>query len=160
MSYEDLNARSAQVGDQMRKLGVVEGDRVVLYLDNRPAYLESMFAVFRIGATVVPCNRRATADEVAFVVDDCGARLLVTDTDGASITDVSPCVMNVDEWRDPGGTGSLTHGRSWTRRPRSLAWIFYTSGTTGKPKGAMLSHSVLNFVTVGWLADLMPLDEI
>ncbi len=159
MSYEDLNKRSAQVGDEMRERGVLARDRVVVYMDNRPAYIESMFAAFRIGATVVPCNRRATSDEVAFIVGDCDARLLVTDSEVGSIAATAPSVLHVEDLSGLAGTSSRDPWAIVDTSPEDLAWIFYTSGTTGKPKGAMLSHSVLSFVTVAWLADLMPLDE-
>jgi len=136
--------------------------RVAVFMDNRPEMLVSMFAAFRSGATLVPCNARLTADELGFVIGDAGAKMVITDeahavTARAAAGDAQVCVAPDDLDAiladDPGNVAPVDVG------PDHIAWLFYTSGTTGHPKGAMLSHGVLTFVTVSWLADLTPLDE-
>jgi long-chain acyl-CoA synthetase len=158
----------------MRRTGVAAGDRVVLLMDNRPEYLASMFAAFRIGAVIVPCNSRATVDELRFVLEDCGATLVVTDAAHAGVAAAATSaaassaaasfgvVVDVDSDVNPGDPPDAPGAEVPSvaeRAPEDVAWIFYTSGTTGTPKGAMLTHAILTFVTVGWVGDLMPLDE-
>lgn len=164
LTYEELDERVTLVAGALAMADVGLGDRVVLYMDNRPEVLEVMFASFRAGAVVVPCNSRSTADELAFIVDDCEATLVVADeahVDTARAgADGCPVVVTGDDYEsrlqgcrgtDPVPVADVD--------PDHIAWLFYTSGTTGKPKGAMLSHGVLNFVVVAWHADLLPLDE-
>jgi long-chain acyl-CoA synthetase len=121
-----------------------------------------MFAVFRSGATLVPCNARLTVDELRFLIDDSGALVVITDpthaaTARAAAGSARVCVAgeDLDAVLAEGGVGLPPAEVD----PADIAWLFYTSGTTGHPKGAMLSHGVLHFVTVSWLADLTPLDE-
>ncbi len=164
MTYRQLDEQSAAFGEWLASVAAVPGGRVVLFLDNRPELLVAMFGAFRAGATVVPCNSRLTADELSFLVDDCGATVVVTDEAHAAVarlalpaTAGTVCVAGAD--LDPILSLSPTSLDVVDVEPEATAWIFYTSGTTGRPKGAMLSHAVLNFVTVSWLADLTPLDE-
>ena len=162
IDYAELERRAATTDGWLRSVGAGRDTRVALFMDNRLEYLVAMFATWRSGATIVPCNARLTTDELAFLVGDAGATVVLTDdaheqtaraAAGASGNAATVGVVGVDrlEGSPPPDEADVD--------PSDVAWIFYTSGTTGHPKGAMLSHAVLHFVTVSWLADLTPLDE-
>jgi long-chain acyl-CoA synthetase len=156
MTYRALDRRVAGLDAWLRSMGAGRDTRVALFMDNRPEYLASMFAVWRSGATLVPCNARLTADELAFLVGDASAIVVLTDeahetTARAAAGAATTAVVGSELDGDVAAPAEVL--------PDDIAWLFYTSGTTGRPKGAMLSHAVLHFVTVSWLADLTPLDE-
>ena len=162
IDYAELERRVAAMDGWLRSVGAGRDTRVALFMDNRLEYLVAMFATWRSGATVVPCNARLTTDELAFLVGDAGATIVLTDdaheqtataAAGASGNAATVGVVGVDRLEGPPPPHEADVD------PSDVAWIFYTSGTTGHPKGAMLSHAVLHFVTVSWLADLTPLDE-
>jgi len=161
IDYAELDRRVATMDGWLRSVGAGRDTRVALFMDNRLEYLVAMFATWRSGATLVPCNSRLTADELAFLVDDAGATVVLTDdvhdqvakAATANANGATVGVVGVDRLEGPPPPHEVDV------EPDDVAWLFYTSGTTGHPKGAMLSHAVLHFVTVSWLADLTPLDE-
>jgi acyl-CoA synthetase (AMP-forming)/AMP-acid ligase II len=171
LTYAQLDARTNALAHGLQSSGVAEGDRVGVLMRNRPELLEAMFACFKAGFCLVPLNSRFTSDDVSFHVIDSGAVAVLTDSDGvdvvggAGLRDVAVVVAGGDDLPD----GMVGHEAMIDRGDRSsavvevdrddLAWLFYTSGTTGRPKGAMLTHGVLGFTTASWLADLTPIDE-
>ncbi len=124
ISYGDLWDRSSRVAGGLREEGVSRGDRAGLRLANGIDWVLAFFAIQMLGAVVVPVNTRFTEDEVAYVLEDSGASY--TFAPGSELPDGDP--VNAE-----------------TLAPDDLAAIFYTSGTTGFPKGAMTSHG--NFLT-------------
>ena len=120
LSYGDLWEAAARVAGGLRAAGVERGDRVAIRLANGTDWVLAFFGTQLAGAVAVPVNTRFTEDEVAYVVDDSGAKLSFTD--GTPLPDA-----------DAFATEDLG--------PSDLAAIFYTSGTTGFPKGAMTSHA-------------------
>jgi acyl-CoA synthetase (AMP-forming)/AMP-acid ligase II len=124
MTYGELWERSARVGGGLRAAGVGRGDRVAIRLGNGIDWALAFFGAQLLGAVVVPVNTRFTEEEVAYVVEDSGATY--TFAPDAPLPDGEP-VAGEDLGAD------------------DLAAIFYTSGTTGFPKGAMTSHG--NFLT-------------
>jgi long-chain acyl-CoA synthetase len=124
VTYGELWERSLRVAGGLRGLGVARGDRVALRLGNGIDWVLAFFGVQMLGGVVVPVNTRFTEDEVAYVVGDSGA--VFTFMAGAELPDGEPV--------EPEALGS-----------DEVAAIFYTSGTTGFPKGAMTSHG--NFTT-------------
>jgi long-chain acyl-CoA synthetase len=119
VSYGELWDRAARVGGGLRAAGVQRGDRVAIRLANGIDWVLAFFGAQLAGAVVVPVNTRFTEQEVAYVVEDSGAA--VTFAQGEQLPDGAPL-----EGED--------------LAPEDLAAIFYTSGTTGFPKGAMTSH--------------------
>src|SRR5581483_5474705 len=119
ISYGELWERAARVAGGLRERGVERGDRVALRLGNGIDWVLAFFGTQMLGGVVVPVNTRFTEDEVAYVVDDSGAKF--TFEDGADL----PAGQSVQAEK-------LSH--------EDLAAIFYTSGTTGFPKGAMTSR--------------------
>ncbi len=124
LSYGELWQRAARVAGGLRGAGVARGDRVAIRLGNGIDWVLAFFGAQLLGAVVVPVNTRFTEEEVAYVVSDSGASY--TFEPGAALPDGEPVAGE-----DLG--------------PDDLAAIFYTSGTTGFPKGAMTSHA--NFLT-------------
>jgi acyl-CoA synthetase (AMP-forming)/AMP-acid ligase II len=163
-TYGDFDRQSAAFAEWLSAAGGAGRPSVVLYLDNRPELLIAMFGGFRAGATVVPCNSRLTAQELRFIVEDGATRVIVTDPAHEAVARQAAEGMSAFVCVTGPQLDAIL-----VRQPVTLelaevdddqtAWVFYTSGTTGHPKGAMLSHAVLNYVTVSWLADLTPLDE-
>ncbi|MGD0453906.1 MAG: AMP-binding protein [Solirubrobacteraceae bacterium] len=124
VSYGELWQRAARVAGGLRQAGVQRGDRVALRLPNGIDWVLAFVGAQLLGAVVVPVNTRFTAEEVAYVVQDSGASY--TFEPDAALPDGEPFAID-------------------DLAPDDLAAIFYTSGTTGFPKGAMTSHA--NFLT-------------
>src|SRR5258708_5369374 len=150
-TYGELDREINRVAHGLRALGVNHGDRVA-YLDlNHPRFFVSLFATAKLGAIFVPLNFRLTAPELSFIINDAGVHTLVHDEMFApvvdEIRDELPCRNlvcptprdGVRPWSD------LTHDQRDSDLdtivdPDEVAVIMYTSGTTGRPKGAMLTH--------------------
>jgi long-chain acyl-CoA synthetase len=124
LSYGELWERAARVAGGLRRAGVERGERVAIRLPNGIDWVLAFFGAQLMGAVVVPVNTRFTDDEVAYVVKDSGAAF--TFSPGGGLPDGEPTAVE-------------------DLAPEDLAAIFYTSGTTGFPKGAMTSHG--NFTT-------------
>jgi acyl-CoA synthetase (AMP-forming)/AMP-acid ligase II len=163
-TYGELDEQVIALDGFLRSHDVGRDTRVAVFMDNRPEFLVAMFGTWRCGAALVPCNARLTAEELSFLVSDSGAAVVITDEAHAAtaraaggdaiVCEAGPELRAILDTRGaPPASGPVDVGSD------DLAWLFYTSGTTGQPKGAMLSHDTLMFVTVSWLADLTPLDE-
>ncbi|QDM26949.1 long-chain fatty acid--CoA ligase [Tardiphaga sp. vice304] len=161
--YAAFARRAAAIGAGLaRDYGIRPGDRVALFMSNCTAYLECLYAVWWIGAAVIPINAKLHGREAAWICDNAGSRLTLVDDDSAaalsSVMEDMPAGMQMlsvesADYRtlqhDDGGAAS-PHAREIS----DLAWLFYTSGTTGRPKGVMLSHGNLVAMSMCYLADV------
>ncbi|HEY2429126.1 MAG TPA: AMP-binding protein, partial [Acidimicrobiales bacterium] len=156
-TFADIDGRVTRLAHALAERGVVAGDRVALLMGNSIEMVEAMFSGWRLGAVVVPVNFRLVADEVEFILTDSGATALVVDAALTAVADAArsglPGLRTVvvrGEAAPPAeGLEDLVAGGS--AEPLSIdvadedpALILYTSGTTGRPKGAVLTH--LNLV--------------
>jgi acyl-CoA synthetase (AMP-forming)/AMP-acid ligase II len=159
-TYREFNARANQLAGQLRKAGVKKGDRIAILQKNCPELLETMFATFKTGAITVPMNARLHPKEVAYILQDSGAKAVVftddftaaLETIRGEIGDVTTfvCVGRTPTWAESYEQfidGGDARNNDENCDKDDLAWLFYTSGTTGKPKGAMDSHCNLQFMT-------------
>jgi acyl-CoA synthetase (AMP-forming)/AMP-acid ligase II len=161
LTYAELQARVARLAGALRgRLGLVAGDRVALAMANRPHYVELLHAIWHAGLCAVPINARLHPREVEFILENCGVKLCFVTSDLAqelaALLDRVPslerliCVDDADYER-------LVAAEPVARHPAErdeLAWIFYTSGTTGRPKGAMLTHQNLLTMAMSYLCDI------
>ena len=171
-SYAETNARVNALAAGLQTLGVASGDRVGVIMHNSPQLIESFFAIWKAGACAVPLNARFRAGEVSYHLDDAEASAIVFGEEfRAMMADLADQLRTTRCFVCTGNPGKgqvsyeeLIESHEGGRDVRvntsgdDLAWLFYTSGTTGKPKGAMLTHENLAFMAVNWVADLMPLE--
>jgi long-chain acyl-CoA synthetase len=153
LTYQALHELCDRVAGGLHTLGVRPGDRVSLYSPNRWEWVVAYHAALRAGAVVNPINVMLTPEEVAFVLNDCGAAAIFTAGEKAevilSLTRAVPTLRRVISFDDAGGEALafgdlLSSPAGAPEKPRpaptDLSTIGYTSGTTGHPKGAMQSH--------------------
>jgi len=149
VSYSELPAQVNRRASLLSQKGIVEGDRVCIYLVSSPEYVLWYFAIWRAGAVAVPLNNVLTEDEVSYMVQNSGARAVVTDMAGREVaTGVGSSlsgklvvlVEGTQEFADALFQASPVYESS-NRSPEDLCQLQYTSGTTGKQKGAMLTHA-------------------
>lgn len=149
LSYAVLNERATRLAQALLAHGLTHGDRVAVWLGNRCEYIETYLACAKAGLVVVPVNIRFTAPEAQFVLTDSGARALVHDAAvTAAVTelgvDLHPCwQVGGSSSRGSDYESALLEGSSAALpdpHPDDLLVIGYTSGTTGQPKGAELTH--------------------
>jgi fatty-acyl-CoA synthase len=172
-TWRQLDERVGKLAGALSRRGIGAGDRVLILMLNRPEFIESCLAAIKLGAIAVPVNFRMTPPEIAFLVSDCQARLIITES---VLAGVATAVRDLDQTLETvivtgAGSDSASDDRvldyddliAETGDPAKLvdipddspALIMYTSGTTGRPKGAVLTHANLagqamtNMFTVG-----------
>ncbi|MFD3701944.1 fatty-acid--CoA ligase FadD5 [Nocardia sp. NPDC058658] len=157
-SWGELHWRVERLADALARRGVGDGDRVMILMLNNTEYIESVFAINTLGAIAVPVNFRLTPPEIAYQVGDSGATVVITDVVLAplvgavsSLTDALATRIVVGRATGDGSLGyeDLLAEDGAPHEPRdiaedSAALIMYTSGTTGNPKGAVLTHLNMN----------------
>jgi acyl-CoA synthetase (AMP-forming)/AMP-acid ligase II len=164
ITYSELNARANRLAHLFELRGLKKGDRIALFIENSVEYVVTYYAVLKAGGTTVALNTENTAEDIAYIVRDCGVRFLVAGYRLAARTfsafDTS--LEAVFIWNRPKDPPAGWGDRPTTGLPEALddipgddpgirlidldiASIVYTSGSTGKPRGAVLSH--LNIVS-------------
>ncbi|HKA88629.1 MAG TPA: long-chain fatty acid--CoA ligase [Haliangiales bacterium] len=148
VSYADLDAATARMAGRLRELGVMPGDRVGLMLPNVPEFAVIYYGVLRAGGVVVPMNVLFKRREVAYYLQDSGARLLCAwrgfaEAEAGAADAGAACLLV-----GPGELDRMTAEAEPIAVPvdrdgADTAVLLYTSGTTGKPKGAELTHASL-----------------
>jgi acyl-CoA synthetase (AMP-forming)/AMP-acid ligase II len=165
VAYGALAHRSAQLSAALRAHGLVPGDRVALLQQNDVELVESMFGAWLAGMIVVPINSRSHPREAGYIIGDSGAAAVIYGSeyeDGllkALPARERPLLVPVGgDTEGVGYEGLLAAQRATeaaaARRPDDAAWLFYTSGTTGHPKGAVLTHRNLRQMVLSHLADV------
>jgi len=170
-TYAELQDRIDRLAGGLRAHGVNHGDRVAFLGLNQPAFFETLFAAARLGAIFVPLNFRLTGPELSYIVNDAGVHTIVVDADHRAvidgIRDELPCRhflsadVPAEGW--PAIESVAGHSDAVTDVPAveqdDVALIMYTSGTTGRPKGAMLTHGNLWWNNVNGLHMLDLLED-
>jgi acyl-CoA synthetase (AMP-forming)/AMP-acid ligase II len=164
-NYRELAERIARVAGGLRARGLKPGDRVLLSLENCGEFVELLFGCWAAGLCAVPANARLHPREVEYIAGNSGARLLIA-TPGL-VEALAPLAGAVDTLEAVISTRTVEYVALLKTEPLRLeaaaltdhAWLFYTSGTTGRPKGAVLTHRNLLFASQCYYADIDRLDE-
>ena len=160
-SFGQFHQRVSQLAHGIAlTIGLRQGDRIGLFLENRSEFLDLLFACWHLGACAVPINAKLHPKEVAHIANDCGIKALFTSESQIealrdAITQIELNLVLVDV--DSVSYYSLYDHPAMSLQQvmsNDLAWIFYTSGTTGKPKGAMLTHRNLLFMSMAYSSDI------
>ncbi|HUH91957.1 MAG TPA: AMP-binding protein [Casimicrobiaceae bacterium] len=161
--YARLAARVARLAATLTGAGLERGERIALVARNGPEYVETLFACWHAGLTAVPVNSKLHASELDYVLEHSGARWAFVDaawaaTLGAGVARTAALSRIV---QFGGRDYAELFGDARTEEPAAVAsddpaWLFYTSGTTGRPKGAILSHANLRAMSEAFLANVEP----
>jgi acyl-CoA synthetase (AMP-forming)/AMP-acid ligase II len=157
-SWHELRGRASALGASLRSLAPA-GTRIALASENAPQYLELLFGAWAAGWVVVPINFKLHAKEVAQICEDAEPALLFASEALAPhlrAVALDPVVIGSTQYEALFGTPA---GPLPETSPEQLAWLFYTSGTTGRSKGAMLSQRNLMAMTLAHLADVERIDR-
>ncbi|MEB3370016.1 class I adenylate-forming enzyme family protein [Saccharopolyspora mangrovi] len=164
-SFLELEQESSRMANGLVAAGVVAGDRIALYGPNCWEWVVAYYAIAKTGAVVIPINVMLTPEEVGFVIEDAGVRAVVASAEkGAPLLDLrgTANLSNVILWGQPVDKGANGF-EGWRaggkpnfapvhRQPSDLAALCYTSGTTGRPKGAMHNHRAVIGAAIGTCA--------
>jgi len=152
LTYAELDDRARRLGTAIARLGA-PGSRIVILAENRPEYVETLFGIWAAGAAAVPLNAKLHPREIAEILEDAEPALAFVSPDLAEATRGAPCpIVEIGS----AGYEAMVEEPACNPvdlDPDTLAWLFYTSGTTGRSKGAMLSHGNLQAMQIAHLAD-------
>ena len=151
-TYGEFHRAATGLAGALRARGIRPGDRVAIFMKNCPEYLIALFGIWAAGAAAVPINAKLHPKEAAYIIENAAAKLVVVspgmDPDCAVET-LSGADFDQACAHDP--VPVLSRGKE------DLAWLFYTSGTTGQPKGVRITHGMLVATSLAYLADV---DEV
>jgi len=145
--YGAFEARAAGVAGWLAAQGVGPGNRVALYRLNDPEWLILFYGIWFAGAVAVPINAKLHGREAAWIIEDAGAALTFASGTQADGLRAQGAPVQEDMPTGP-RLGPVPRGAE------DLAWLFYTSGTTGRPKGVMITHGMLQAMALSYFADV------
>ncbi|WP_436772559.1 acyl-CoA synthetase [Yinghuangia sp. YIM S09857] len=158
LNYAELADRTARLAGYLAALGVRSGDRVALVGANSIPIFETLFATWLLGAVTVPLNHRLSPVEIRYMMDDSGAAFLVHGPDADALVDAAAPHPETVRHRISDIASAVDAGHAPATAPPvaldSPAVLLYTSGTTGRPKAAVLTHANLTWNTVNQLAHI------
>jgi len=151
MTYRELDERSNQLAHVLRAQGLQRGDHVAMFMENQIRYMEIVWACYRAGLYITAINSYLTADEVAYIIDDCDAEVVISSrakADEAAVIDPAT-TPKVQRWLMTDGVANDDGGPEWESFEDAVAsqpttdvddesmgfYMLYSSGTTGRPKG-------------------------
>lgn len=157
ISFKDYHEKTSRIAASLLGYGLNNGDRVAVHFGNCLEIVESYFAVGKAGAISIPLNPMFTAREIKYVINNSEAKFIITSEDSLanvlSIRSEMPSIQEIFVAGKGGQSGTIPYHKLYEGTtqevrgldvdPESVAMIFYTSGTTGNPKGAMVTHNGL-----------------
>ena len=160
--YRHLAQRAAAIAAHLQHtLGLAPGERVALFMPNAPEYLELLYGIWWAGLIAVPVNAKLHPRELAWILGNAEASVVCVDA--AALADLQPLAAELPALRALLAPGTAEYeamlrtppaARITARAPDDLAWLFYTSGTTGRPKGVMQTHRNLYAMTACYFSDV------
>lgn len=163
LTYAELDERVNRLANALAERGVRRGDKVAVLMYNRNEFLESLFACHKLGACPVPVNFRLVAAELAYVLENSDAVGVLTEPDLEGLASTTARRLHSIRFLLSAGNGgsyeaavaaASTDVPDVVVEDTELALLMYTSGTTGRPKGAMLTHRGLLANTVNWILEM------
>ena len=160
-SYRQLSDRAARLGTALRdQFGLNKGDRVAIMMKNAPAFFEVLYGAWHAGLAAVPINSKLHPNEATFILENSGARVCFITDD--LVDTIPPLKDEIDSLEAVIPTAGADYDGLFDSPPGAmtdggaddLAWLFYTSGTTGQPKGAMLTQRNLMAMVMNYYADM------
>src|SRR3984885_13712278 len=166
ITYREFEQRALRVGGNLLALGLARGDRVAFCLANSPRILELVYSCFAAGLIIVPINVRLHPREIAYILHNSGARVFVygPEQHAALLEHLESFPASTQRICTRGAAGAGAYEALLTPQGALAAaveveaadpcWLFYTSGTTGRPKGAIWTHRMIRVVVMNYLADI------
>lgn len=154
--YAAFDARARAVAGWMAGQGVGPGDRVAIFMKNVPEYLITFYGIWYLGAVVVPINAKLHGREAAYILQDSAAKMVFATaelTKALAEAGVQELVVTVPSKTWENAITGPADADVAHRAPDDLAWLFYTSGTTGKPKGVCITHRMLTAMSLSYQMD-------
>lgn len=157
-TWAQMAARVASLAGGLRAAGLEAGARVAIVAENTPDYALAFYAIWHAGLAAVPLNSKLHAKELAYCFDHSEAALVLHSKDmAATVADAHPrsktMQMGGADWQVLAASPPIAMAHA---AADDMAWLFYTSGTTGKPKGAMLTHGNLLAMALSYFVDIDP----
>src|SRR3984893_9787606 len=158
-NYGAVAARAAKLAASLQqKFGLQPGERVAIAAKNCPDYVELMFGIWHAGLAAVPANANLPGRELGYILQHSGARVcFASDGLDAEIAPHAPPTLErliVLGSREYEALFAADPIAPWPCQGDDLAWLFYTSGTTGRPQGAMLTHRVLAAASLAYAGEV------
>jgi long-chain acyl-CoA synthetase len=160
--YGEVAGRAAKLAASLRHRFLLKtGDRVAIVAKNCPDYVELMFGIWHAGLAAVPANAKLHGRELGYILQHSGARVCFASSEvGDEIASHAPATLERLIAIGSAEYEALFNAdpiKSWPCQGNDLAWLFYTSGTTGRPKGAMLTHRVLAAASCAYFGEVDPI---
>jgi len=158
--YQGFARSAAAIGAGLRaQYGIAPGDRVAIFAKNTPAYLEAMFGAWFAGAAIVPINAKLHPKEAAYIIENSGASLVFATAPlggelAGALAQPGPRLIDLEGAEFEALRQSTPLAAPVERAGSDMAWLFYTSGTTGRPKGVMISHGNMQAMVASYFADV------